>query len=188
MTKIKPNSKRGIARIFLTKNPNASFDDFVKKTGNRKKITKKDFTNAQQYLRNNSKKPSDDIYSGLTEKRKNIAKYIVNNPDNTYSLFLKDNPRSKIEPTTFSHMRSKILKKMNLDNGQIKKFKKTMVTILGNPSIPVIKSNSDYDKFMEWINKDILNVINSSQSNFKYSIVRYAMPENQLELRMQSAR
>lgn len=189
MAKQSTKSKRGIARMYLEKNPNGTFAEFKKKTKN-KTVSAKDFSNALQYLKSKGKRSGSltELYKDLPVSRKHpvISKYIIDNPDNTYTDFKRDNPTYKIYPTNFSHIRCKLIKLMeNGNNTSSRKFKQKLITIIAQPTIPDFK---DKNELVDWLNKEIIGEINKSQSVCKFQLARFAYPENVLELRKLTAK
>lgn len=189
MAKKSNTSKRGIARMYIEKHPNHNFSDFVKNTKNKNDINIKDFSNAVQFLKSKNKKADslDELYTELPISKKHpiISKYVIENPKNTYNSFKKDYPNYKINPTCFSHLRCKTLKSMDNGSAPSKKFKQKLITIVSQPALPDFKNKDDV---LDWVNKEILDEINKSQSVCKFDLVRFAYPENTLELRKRTAR
>ena len=90
-------------------------------------------------------------------------------------------PKYKINPSNFSHIKCNIQK----NNGSTsKRFRKQLVQIISQPNIPEFKNKNE---IVKWVSENILEEINKSQSVCKFSLVRFAEPENTLELRKLTA-
>jgi hypothetical protein len=188
----KPLSKQEIAKNFIKKNPNRTFPDFVKMTGNPEKINAKDFSNGKERLKKEQrrlkkeqgrknlkaemlkefkKETSDSL------KTKILKEFLENNPGKSYGEY----KRAVKNYTTTGHF---YYWKKKIEGGGEKKhlFKKQLVSVIDQLEIP--DKLESRDAILKWLNESILSVINKAQSAFRIEAIGTFFPESKVELRM----
>jgi hypothetical protein len=178
--------------------PTWNFSEFCEHTGNTLGINSKRWTNVKYTVTHGKRKRTykkrkykkRTVQSVVTKVKKNKwgdkyaaeKEYILKNPENTYLLFNDDCPKSKISSSYFAGLRYRTLKK----NPQVtlntspKKFKPTIMNVIAHMQVPEFKTK---DEVLNWINTDILTIINTSQSSSLFTMSTDF--NNNVELRMQ---
>lgn len=185
----KKKSKLGTATEYQLKYPDATFQDFVTKTGNKFNLKTKDWNNAK-YNRKRKERESRGERIGSTtttdnniktsKKYPEIAQYILDNPDATFKTYEKEHPNTEVPMSTYASLRKRLI-----SNAVTPKFRKKVMEVLAELEMPDV---SDKPKVMNWVVNELLGKINSNQSAFKFSMSRDILDENKIEFRMSSSR
>ena len=115
--------------------------------------------------------------------------YIIKHPDKSFENFCKKTKNlTKIDKKQYGYLKS-YYKKNNLNSSKnitsspkIKRFKKSMMTVISQIHIPTFK---DKTEALKWVDSEILQKINNEQSGCTFSISKN-IDDTVIELRMQT--